>query len=42
MAYFSFGSTVVLLFEKDAFELDPAIKVPMDIKVGERIGYLKQ
>ncbi|HZG60596.1 MAG TPA: phosphatidylserine decarboxylase [Anoxybacillus sp.] len=42
IAYFSFGSTVVLLFEKDAFELDPAIKVPMDIKVGERIGYLKQ
>jgi phosphatidylserine decarboxylase len=42
MAYFSFGSTVVLLFEKDAFELDPSIKVPMSIKVGERIGYLKK
>jgi phosphatidylserine decarboxylase len=41
MAYFSFGSTVVLLFEKDAFELDPSIKVPMNIKVGQRIGNLK-
>jgi phosphatidylserine decarboxylase len=41
MAYFSFGSTVVLLFEKDSFELDSRIVVPMGIKVGERIGYWK-
>ncbi|MBA2873561.1 phosphatidylserine decarboxylase [Thermaerobacillus caldiproteolyticus] len=41
MAYFSFGSTVVLLFEKDSMELDSRITAPMAIKVGERIGYLK-
>lgn len=41
MAYFSFGSTVVLLFEKDSIELDSRIVVPMGIKVGERIGYWK-
>lgn len=41
MAYFSFGSTVVLLFEKDSVELDSRIVAPMGIKVGERIGYWK-
>jgi len=41
MAYFSFGSTVVLLFEKGAFELNPAVKIPGAIKVGENIGILK-
>jgi phosphatidylserine decarboxylase len=41
IAYFSFGSTVVLLFEKDSVELDERIMVPMGVKVGERIGYLK-
>jgi phosphatidylserine decarboxylase len=41
IAYFSFGSTVVLLFEKDSIELDKRIVVPMGVKVGERIGYLK-
>ncbi|WP_027407878.1 phosphatidylserine decarboxylase [Anoxybacillus tepidamans] len=41
MAYFSFGSTVVLLFEKDSVELDEKMTVPMAIKVGERIGYWK-
>lgn len=41
MAYFSFGSTVVLLFEKDSVELDERITTPMGVKVGERIGYWK-
>jgi phosphatidylserine decarboxylase len=41
IAYFSFGSTVILLFEKDSIELDERIVVPMGIKVGERLGYLK-
>jgi phosphatidylserine decarboxylase len=40
MAYFSFGSTVVLLFEKGIFHLDSAIHAPKDIKVGEKIGSL--
>ena len=39
MAYFSFGSTVVLLFEKDSFAPLSSIKLPADIKVGERIGH---
>lgn len=38
MAYFSFGSTVVLLFEKGIFEMDRSIKTPHHIKVGEKIG----
>jgi phosphatidylserine decarboxylase len=41
MAYFSFGSTVVLLFEKDSVEIDSRMTVPMAIKVGERIGFWK-
>ena len=40
MAYFSFGSTVVLLFEKDIFQIDSSIQTPKDIKVGEKIGVL--
>lgn len=40
MAYFSFGSTVILLFEKGQFMIDPSIKAPAHIKVGERIGRL--
>lgn len=39
IAYFSFGSTVVLLFEKGTFYLDEKIQIPTDIKVGEAIGY---
>ncbi|MEH7109552.1 phosphatidylserine decarboxylase [Bacillus sp. JJ1764] len=42
MAYFSFGSTVVLLFEKDSFELDSQINTPTEIKVGERLGILRK
>lgn len=41
MAYFTFGSTVVLLFEKDIFQIDSALQTPKDIKVGEKIGVLK-
>jgi phosphatidylserine decarboxylase len=40
MAYFTFGSTVILLFEKDKFQLEKSIKTPAHIKVGERIGTL--
>ena len=38
IGYFSFGSTVVLLFEKDTIRLDPSVKVPMDVQVGMKIG----
>lgn len=41
MAYFSFGSTVILLFEKDLFEPLDELQTPMPIKVGQIIGYLK-
>ncbi|MDQ0197216.1 phosphatidylserine decarboxylase [Neobacillus ginsengisoli] len=41
MAYFSFGSTVVLLFEKGIFQIDALIQTPHDIKVGEKIGVMK-
>jgi phosphatidylserine decarboxylase len=41
VAYFSFGSTVVLLFEKGTFSIPPNIKVPHEIRVGEAIGYFK-
>lgn len=40
-SYFSFGSTVVLLFEKDSFEIDEELQVPGDVRVGEKIGYIK-
>lgn len=40
MAYFSFGSTVVLLFEKGTFHLDASIHAPTDIRVGEVIGIM--
>lgn len=38
MAFFSFGSTVILLFEKDIFQPDPAINTPAEIKMGAKIG----
>ncbi|MDZ5470905.1 phosphatidylserine decarboxylase (plasmid) [Bacillus sp. 31A1R] len=41
IAYFTFGSTVVLLFEKDTFEMID-FSTPKDIKVGEKIGYLRK
>jgi phosphatidylserine decarboxylase len=42
MAYFSFGSTVVLLFEKNIFQIDSNIHTPTEIKVGEKIGVFKK
>ncbi|MEH7505993.1 phosphatidylserine decarboxylase [Neobacillus drentensis] len=41
MAYFSFGSTVVLLFEKNIFTIDSTLQTPKEIKVGEKIGVLR-
>lgn len=38
MAYFSFGSTVVLLFEKHTFQLNPDLQTPQELKVGEKLG----
>lgn len=40
IAYFSFGSTVILLFEKGIFQA-MNFQLPADVKVGEKIGYLK-
>lgn len=40
MAYFSFGSTVVLLFQKGVFQLDSSIRTPKDIRIGEKIGVM--
>lgn len=42
LAYFSFGSTVILLFEKNTFELHESIKLPTEIRMGEVIGYFKE
>ncbi|WP_404329353.1 phosphatidylserine decarboxylase [Mesobacillus maritimus] len=42
IAYFSFGSTVVLLFEKDALNLAEKINLPKPIKVGESLGTLNR
>ncbi|WP_077214052.1 phosphatidylserine decarboxylase [Bacillus dakarensis] len=41
IAYFSFGSTVILLFEEGFFEKLADLHAPADVKVGEVIGYLK-
>ncbi|MCT8139633.1 phosphatidylserine decarboxylase [Anaerobacillus sp. CMMVII] len=38
IGYFSFGSTVVLLFEKGTIHLDDSLTVPMDVQVGLKIG----
>lgn len=40
MAYFSFGSSVVLLFQDETFIKEESLVVPGQIKVGECIGYL--
>ena len=40
IGYFSFGSTVVLLFEKDTFTPAIADELPSAIHVGETIGYI--
>jgi phosphatidylserine decarboxylase len=39
VGYFSFGSTVVLLFEKDSFKLE-GLKSGQPVKMGERIGIM--
>jgi phosphatidylserine decarboxylase len=41
LAYFSFGSTVILLFEKDSFIPDEHIKCGIEIKVGQPLGIFK-
>lgn len=41
MAYFTFGSTIVMLFEKDTFSLLPEITAPYHVKYGEKIGTLR-
>ncbi len=41
IAYFSFGSTVILLFEKDSFTFSPEISTSANIKVGEVLGTIK-
>ncbi|GGE74818.1 phosphatidylserine decarboxylase [Priestia taiwanensis] len=40
VGYFSFGSTIVLLFEKGSFEIDPAIHYKQDLFMGQKIGKL--
>ncbi|WP_453994826.1 phosphatidylserine decarboxylase [Bacillus nitroreducens] len=42
IAYFSFGSTVILLFEKDSFTLNPKIGPSTEVKVGEALGILQK
>ncbi|WP_041580634.1 phosphatidylserine decarboxylase [Bacillus sp. 1NLA3E] len=41
LAYFTFGSTVVLLFEKDTFDALSSIKTPKDISVGQKLGEIR-
>ncbi|MFS0822619.1 phosphatidylserine decarboxylase [Bacillus sp. 1P02SD] len=38
IAYFSFGSTVILLFEKGRFTISPEIRSSINIKMGEVLG----
>ncbi|MCA1056224.1 phosphatidylserine decarboxylase [Rossellomorea aquimaris] len=38
VAYFTFGSTVILLFEKDCFRFSEGKQIPRDVKMGETIG----
>ncbi len=38
IGYFTFGSTVVLLFEKDAFQVDSSITPGSRVRMGEKIG----
>lgn len=42
IGYFSFGSTIILLFEKDTFELHPDIHKKMDILVGQPLGTIQK
>ena len=40
IGYFSMGSTVILLFEKNSFTLEKNLTFPKQIKYGEKIGKL--
>ncbi|MFD1736659.1 phosphatidylserine decarboxylase [Bacillus salitolerans] len=42
IGYFSFGSTIILLFEKGSFTINPSVKRKMELKVGEKLGTLKE
>ncbi|SPU22254.1 phosphatidylserine decarboxylase [Niallia circulans] len=42
IAYFSFGSTVVLLFEKNTFKQKGFHSIPYPVKIGEVIGELRK
>ncbi|MBE4908061.1 phosphatidylserine decarboxylase [Bacillus luteolus] len=42
IAYFTFGSTVVLLFEKNSFQPLATLKEGTEVKVGEKIGTIKE
>lgn len=42
IAYFSFGSTVILLFEKDSFTLSSEIGESTNIKVGQVLGVMNE
>lgn len=41
MAYFSFGSTVILFFEKETFTTKDFLSTPHPVKIGEVIGELR-
>ncbi|MBM4762371.1 phosphatidylserine decarboxylase [Bacillus sp. B15-48] len=41
IAYFTFGSTVVLLFEENRIRLRKDIQLPHSVQMGEKIGELK-
>ncbi|WP_059171214.1 phosphatidylserine decarboxylase [Bacillus sp. FJAT-27445] len=41
IGYFSFGSTIVLLFEKGCFTADPSISTPFDVRMGKKVGTLR-
>ena len=41
IAYFTFGSTVVLLFEENMFTLNSELIIPTEIEVGKSIGTLR-
>ncbi len=38
MAYFTFGSTVVLLFEKNTLKLPNTLRLPLPVRMGEKLG----
>jgi phosphatidylserine decarboxylase len=40
LAFFEFGSTVVLLFERNTFCFDQELKEGVEVKMGQRIGFL--